>query len=354
MHQSLLKESRARAEGKRRKSVIGRLGGIFGYLRMLAEIFRIVKDAALSANAKVNKIIALTAWPENIDAILKDCDDIAKPEADSHIAHLSNKYSYLRRFSVRFLEVMELAAADASSSAQKVIQAIIHLRAVDNGECEFADNPPLAFLPNKLTPDVRRTDGTVDRRAWELALHERMAEEIQQGTITVPSSTQHRTFDADLLATKEDRVTVITKRPLLSSIEVFKKAKTEHYYEMLERVDEVICVQFGVRIEGHSVHIARLDAIEPPRDTAAHKESMYGCIPLRKPPQIMRITQNWADWTEPARQIAARDLRIQNVDDIIHAGIYSEGVNLGPDRLAHSTPGISYMQLARVIGRCMT
>ena len=119
-------------------------------------------------------------------------------------------------------------------------------------------------------------------------------------------------------------------------------------------MDDVISDQEGVRINGHSVHIARLDSIERLPDTAAHKESLYGMIPLRKPPQIMRITQNWDDWAEPAKLIAARDLRIQNLDDIVHAGIYCEGVNLGPDRLAHSTPGISYMQLARVIGRCLT
>ena len=57
-------------------------------------------------------------------------------------------------------------------------------------------------------------------------------------------------------------------------------------------MDDVICDQPGVRIEGHSVHIVRLDAIDPPPDTADHKESMYDCIPLRKPPQIKDAAQN--------------------------------------------------------------
>ena len=52
--------------------------------------------------------------------------------------------------------------------------------------------------------------------------------------------------------------------------------------------------------------------------------------------------------------MAAGDLRTSNLNDVLHAAIYGEGVNLGPDRLSHSTPGISYMQLARAISRCLT
>ena len=61
MHQRILKESRDRAEGKRRKSVMARLGDIFRYLRLLAEVFRIVRNAALSDRQKVARIMALTS-----------------------------------------------------------------------------------------------------------------------------------------------------------------------------------------------------------------------------------------------------------------------------------------------------
>ena len=59
MHRRLLRESRDRAEGKRRKSLLSRITDMIFYVRMLAQVFRIARDPALSAETKISNIITL-------------------------------------------------------------------------------------------------------------------------------------------------------------------------------------------------------------------------------------------------------------------------------------------------------
>src|SRR5206468_8555242 len=53
---------------------------------------------------------------------------------------------------------------------------------------------PTAFVPGKFRPALHNTDGTLDRRTWELGLAVAVRDGLRSGDVFLPESRRHVSF----------------------------------------------------------------------------------------------------------------------------------------------------------------
>jgi TnpA family transposase len=99
--------------------------------------------------------------------------------------------------------------------------------------------------------------------------------------------------------------------------------------------------------------VERLKAQLEPEGTDQSRQRLDSVIPRRKLTQILREVLHWVDFLAPLRDAAGDNIRIDDLDERLLAVIMAEGCNIGLANMAEATPGLTYIQLAHVAGRCL-
>jgi TnpA family transposase len=91
---------------------------------------------------------------------------------------------------------------------------------------------------------------------------------------------------------------------------------------------------------------------EPPQ-TGPLRAKLFGLLPLRQLPQVLRQVLGWVDFLAPLREALEDDLRIADWVDRLLFILVGEGCNIGLDNMATATDRYSYNQLAHLAARCL-
>jgi TnpA family transposase len=119
------------------------------------------------------------------------CEAIDKLESSGITDHITNRFSYVRKFSKRFLN-LELSARVGLKS---LLQGLDIIRKLHKGEIEkLPDDLPTAFLP-KMWKDVLYDDnGKIKAHHWEMGFYYALKKEISSGDIYLSKSRHNRYF----------------------------------------------------------------------------------------------------------------------------------------------------------------
>ncbi|MCE7938523.1 MAG: DUF4158 domain-containing protein [Chloroflexi bacterium CFX6] len=162
----------------------------------LRQLGALVLDEAIADDA-LRGVIYQRFSPERLGTIIKECDQIARPESDHYYDFLGNHYSYIRQFAPAFLAAFTF---HAKSPDHPLLVAIAVLRDLNrDGQRPLPQDAPRAFIPTPWRPYVIDKDGALQRRYWELCLLYELRGALRAGDIWLTRSRQYASPDTYLI-----------------------------------------------------------------------------------------------------------------------------------------------------------
>jgi hypothetical protein len=296
--------------------------------------------------AALLKVASPTEWKR----VIAECEALAQPEDYNFLAFASGSYSYVRQFGPRFLSVLKLQEA---AGGEAVFKGVEYLRRLDAGELAAFADPPTDFIPYPWRKTIIDSEKHVDRRLWELVLHDRISHALRAGELWVKQSTDYAPLSQDLNVPEATKLAFVQRNPHVRDVAQFLQNQKTVYLETLKQVNTLWPSLEDVWIEDGQVHLKQLTALPEPPGTEAARRRLYAYVPRRQLAQVLCEVLHWVDYLEPFREAIGGDLRMDDVEPRLLALIVAEGCNIGLSNMAAATPGLTYIQLAHVAGRCL-
>jgi TnpA family transposase len=350
-YEQVLGEMRNRSQGRRKKELFQRRQLIHTHIEWLRQIGQTVLNEKIPDRQLREAIFKIVSRKTLLQAV-KDCETLTQTAEENHLTDLLGSYPHIRRFSPRFLATLKLQATERG---QGLFKGVEYLRRLESGEqTEFTD-PPLGFISPSQRKIVKDENEQTDRRLWELALHDQLVRAFRSGDIWVDHSADHAPLSHDLRVSAEKKAKFLERNPHLKDANAFLKNQRELHRETLRQANTVWPNLDDVRFEKGRLVLSPLEAEEEPEGTDALRHALYARLPRRKLAQVFREVLHWVDYLQPLREAVGDDVRLDvaRLDERLLAVIMAEGCNVGLDNLAEATPGLTYMRLAYIAGRCL-
>ena len=278
------------------------------------------------------------------DRMLASRDEIATLgdlATEDPLSLAAGRYTQLRRFAPAFLEIFEFDAPTAGQSLQAAVQLLRELNR--SGRRKLPDIVPMPFT-NRQWSAVVLKDGKPDRRAYETAVVATLRDRLRAGDVWVEGSRDYRRFDAYLPPANEAEP-VLAESGLQTDGGAWLADRRNSLNRRLAEVGAKLARGRleGVRLENGRLRITPHDAVTPPAG-----ERLDRAIDVLMP--RIRITDLlWEVNVRTGFLDAFTDLRSGRVHSnpaAVLAGVLAGATNLGLERMARASSGVSHAQLS--------
>jgi hypothetical protein len=218
----VLREIYNRSEGRRHAEVVKQGKPFNSHTHLLRRIGQITDADVRTA---IFKVASRDEWKR----VVVECDALAQPEDYNALTFAQGSYSYLRQFGPRFLSVLKL---QATTDGETVLKGIDYLRRLNVGQqTEFVD-PPTDFIPYRLRKTIN-VDKRVDRRLWELTLHDQTAQALRAGELWPEHRPDHAPLHQDLCVPDAAKTAFLQGNPHLRDAAQYLQDQQTVYQETL-------------------------------------------------------------------------------------------------------------------------
>ena len=253
----------------------------------------------------------------------------------------TERYATLRRFSGSFLDTFTFKA---SGSGTNLLSAIDLLKQTNSSRgAHLPENPPMPFA-NRQWPKLITEGGKVSRARYETAVLATLRDKLRAGDVWVEGTRAYQRFDAYLLPRKAAQSAIadlpinVNSREYLAEKSAELDQRLRHFAHQL-RTGRLS----GVALVRDKLKVVPLQAATPP-DAEVLDRRLDALLPR------VRITELLFEVAERTGFLAAfRDVRSGKEHDKPHAilaAILADGTNLGVERMANASQGVTYAQLA--------
>lgn len=298
-------------------------------------------DEAVHHGGDPLKLIDETVGWHKLVAAKAQVDALAALAGEDALVTATERYATLRRFSPAFLEAFEFKA---SGSRSQLIKAIGIIR--DANQRKARDLPadvPLPFA-NRKWKRLITEGGRVNRRLYETAVAAALRDGLRAGDVWVEGTRNYQRFDSYLL-NRRDLAKVVEQLSFATDAQSYLAERARVLDWRLRRFAKQLK---GGKLDGVSLERDRLKLRAMPPVTPPEAEALDRRLDALLP--RVRITELLLEVAERTGFLSAfRDLRSGKAHDnpkVILAAILADGTNLGLERMANASEGVSYAQLA--------
>lgn len=331
--------SRARRGQERRYQAttrdVGQLMRLFGRtIAALSEAREGDTDALAVIDETVGWHRLLAAKPQ-IDALAELADE-------DMLAAATERYGTIRRFAPAFLEAFAFRAAGGGASLLRAVEILRELNR--RGRRDVPDDAPLPFKNRQWKRLVRQGNGRIDRRLYETAVLSTLRDRLRAGDVWIECSRNYRRFDAYLLS-KRAAVEIATGLPIGVAADAYIASRARVLDWRLKRFSALLRQD---KLEGVSMVRGKLKVKPLPPATPPEADMLDRKLDALLP--RVRITDLLREVAARTGFLSAfRDLRsgkIHGNPNAVLATVLADGTNLGLERMANASQGVSYAQLA--------
>jgi hypothetical protein len=260
------------------------------------------------------------------------------------------KMSWLRRpnatprSGVSARAFLDAFAFKASGSGAPLIKAIDIIRDANLRKIrDLPEGVPLPF-PNRQWKRLITEGGRVDRRRYETAVMANLRDRLRAGDVWVEGTRNYQRFDAYLLNCR-DVAKVADQLPFENDAKAYLGDRARTLDWRLRRFAKQLKAGKieSVSLERERLKIQPMPPVTPPEAEALDRK-LDALLPR------VRITELLLEVAERTGFLTAfRDLRSGKEHDnssAVLAAILADGTNLGLERMANASEGVSYAHLA--------
>ena len=272
----------------------------------------------------------------------------------SHLFHLVvERFSYLRQFSPALIGHLTFEAK--GERATHLLKAIDLLHEMNQQQKrKLPDDAPIEFIPKKLRSLVK-SQGLLDKSAWECALLTSIRDEIKVGNLTVKNSKRFGNFDNFFMPYaqwEQERADFFKRAGFPENPKMVKAYLTERLNQAFDKFLVTEPLNTYAKVENGkwalSVDPAESLSVEEEKSLNTLKAWLKKHMRPIKLPQLLIEVNNDLNFTKDFMLLHQQNNR--QADDIcaILVSIMAHGCFIGPHTMARLTQGVSYDQISHI------
>lgn len=265
---------------------------------------------------------------------------IADMARDEPLIRAADRYMTLRRYAPAFLDAFRFKAAGSRDGMLGAIKVVRELNA--SGRRDVPADAPMPF--SKKWKAAITEGGSIDRRRYETATVATMRERLQSGDLWVEGTRDHQRFDSYLLPPARS-AEVAAGLPFDTDVDQYLDGRMRLLDWRLRRFAAALKrgALDGVDLRGGALRVTPLSAVTPPS-----ADKLDAAVDRLMP--RVRITELLAEVASRTGFLCAfpelRSGRAHANPQAVLAAILADATNLGIERMANASQGVTYAQLA--------
>ena len=210
---------------------------------------------------------------------------------------------------------------------------------------------PIQFVPAAWCPVLRRDDGTIDRRIWEMALALAIRDALRSGDLYLPESRRHVSF-WNLLSDErqwaEGREQAYAALALPCAAEQVLERLRREFEEEARRTEQGLSGNPFASIRDGRLHLKRPDALEIPPRVEELRQAIETHLPRVRIEDLLGEVDSWCGLTGAFHPLGGYRSQSENLDVALPAALIAHGTNLGLAAMGHSAEGVTVDMLQHV------
>jgi TnpA family transposase len=290
-------------------------------------------------------IESVMPWSKVIESI-EDARKLTRPGNFDYLDLLDRRYSQLRKYTPYLVRDFEFSSTNTSMNS--LIRALDIIKDLnETGKRSVPKNAPVKFIPNRWHKYLYDTDGTINRHYYEIATLTELKNKVRSGDVAVKGSRNYRNFDEYMLPVKEWNAQKSGYQKLAVSILVndYLQERTESLHTGLKWFSDNINKLDGVNIVNEKIRIDKPEK-ETPYEAEQLSERLYRMLPRIKLADLLLEVASWTGFDRHFTHASTGHAAKGTERTILMAALMAMGTNIGLSKMADSTPGITYHQLA--------
>lgn len=264
------------------------------------------------------------------------CTERYQLEERGEIDALRARYPGLRRYLPAFFAL----PFQGEPGSDALLQGLDMVRQLDAGTLKTLPRlAPTAFVPRKFWPALSETDGTLDRRTWELGLAVAVRDGLRSGDIFLPASRRHVSFPNlvyDPTRWQAERTEAYTELQLPQAPDDFCARLQREFDTVAQQAAQGLATNASVTIRQNRLHLKKREALEVAPRLVELRRTLESTLPRVRIEDLLTQVNGWCDFTRVFRHPGERAPRMPHFFTTLLATLIAHGTNLGLATMAHS------------------
>jgi len=305
-------------------------------------------DALIKARTEnidpYNALDSVMSWDNFIKSI-QETKDILRPD-NEYLDLLPNHYSYLRRYTPTLVEALEFRG---NQSSKTIIRALDKIKECNKeGTRKITSAVPMDFIKKDWHKYLYDEEGNIKRNYYEMATMTELRDKVRSGDISIVGSRLHKNFDDYLIPSDEWNTEKSHSKLAVSlSVDEYLQERYISLNEKLKSFEANITTLDKVTLSKDKIQVHRLEK-EIPGEVKVLKRKLYGSLPRIKLTDLLIEVSNWTEFDKYFIHSSTDKMPHPDEIPVILATLMAMGTNIGLEKMADATPGISYEQMANV------
>ena len=260
----------------------------------------------------------------------------------------TQRYAQLRRFAPAFLDAFEFDAPAAGHDLQAAVTLLRELNRT--GKRTLPDIVPMPF-PSQHWRAVILHNATPQRRIYETAVVATLRDRLRAGDVWVAGSQDYRRFDAYLVPL-DDAQRVLGDSALDTDGPAWLTGRRERLHDRLGEVRAKLVAGRldGVRLEKSRLKITPYDPLTPPAGERLDR-TIDALMPRIRITDLLWDVHAFTGFLDAFTDL--RSGRVHANPAALLASILAGATNLGLERMARASSGVSHAQLSWASAWCL-
>jgi TnpA family transposase len=309
-------------------------------MRLFAGVIGATDRALQDGGDVMERIDAQVGWWK-VEAARPRVEALAALAVQDPLISAAERYGALRRFFPIFLEHIQFRAGPGGAPLLKGLDLV--RSANRSGRRELPDDAPLPFATQQWKSLVKR-GGKIDRRLYEMAIAATLRDRLRAGDVWIEGSRTHRRFTdyllppADVGSQAEQLPINVELGPYLVERAGILDQRLANFARRLARGDLP-----GVRLNGDKLSVEPVKA-NTPDEARTLDRALDALLPRVRITELLSEIDALTGFTQAFREL--RSGKVHDNPNCILAAVFADATNLGLERMANASLGVSYAQLA--------
>ena len=287
-------------------------------------------------------IESIMPWGKIVESV-KEANDLLRPIDYDYLDLLVNKFPHLRKYTPKLLQSLKFKSVKSLDSLIKALAAIREMN--EAGKRKLPDDAPRDFISNRWKKYVYEKNGSINRHYYEMAALTELCNHVKSGNIWIEGSKQHKDFNEYIISCEGWKNISDTGLAVNSSADNYIEERKAALQSKLKFLSENINSIEGIDFNKDGFSLQRLEK-DTPEEAKDLSQYLYNLLPRIKLTDLLTEVANWTGFDKEFIHASTGKEPNDKEKTVVMATLMALGTNIGLSKMADSTAGVSYNQMA--------
>ena len=293
------------------------------------------------------KLFEQQNW-EELEQATQTCRNLQRIEEFGFFDELRTRQSYLKQYLPAFLSL----PFEGETGTKQLLTAIQIFRQLASGEIkQLPSHTPVEIGPGAWAKGIKRSNGTIDKRIWEVALAVAVRDALRSGDLFLPQSRHHVSFWNLVYSDsrwKEEREQAYKVLSLSTDGNTATSALREQFSEVATQTQNGLPTNKFAQVSAGKLKLKKRDSLQESSRTKQLRRTIGTHMPRVRIETLLAEVDSWCGFTREFRPLGTRKSQAKQPYSALLATLVAHGTNLGVAAMGDSTEEITVDMLSHV------